>query len=215
MAEIGGNGTGGDYQTFVGAGFGTLMVQLSTGKKETPPVASNRAYLRNELPSLYQESDFGMRFVAGLEGLLDPLVAILDALPAHFDPDYAPRDILGLLSAWLGVDLDESQSLLAQREMVRHAAELGRRRGTVSGLQLALELSFPDLPLRVEDSGGVVWSKDGKPVEAKPAQFFVYCDKPIPEDVQAAVARCIEQVKPVHTAYRLRVKAPKKKTTES
>jgi hypothetical protein len=43
----------------------------------------------------------------------------------------------------------------------------------------------------------------------------VYCDKPVTEDVQAAIARCIEQFKPVHTAYRLRVKAPKKKPTES
>jgi len=40
--------------------------------------------------------------------------------------------------------------------------------------------------------------------------FVVYCDKPIPETTQAGVARCIEQYKPVHTTYRLRVKAPKK-----
>ena len=44
-----------------------------------------------------------------------------------------------------------------------------------------------------------------------PASFIVYCDKPIAEEVQAAVARCIEQYKPVHTTYRLRVKAAKKK----
>ena len=49
-----------------------------------------------------------MRFVGALETLLDPIVAMLDALPAHFDPDYAPRDVLDLLSAWLGVELDES-----------------------------------------------------------------------------------------------------------
>ncbi len=213
MAEIGGNGTGGDYQTFVGAGFGTLMVQLSTGKKETPPVASNRAYLRNELPSLYQESDFGMRFIGGLEGLLDPIVSVLDALPAHFDPDHAPRDVLGLLAAWLGVDLDESQALPHQREMVRRAAELGQRRGTVSGLELALTLAFPDTPLRVEDQGGVRWSLDQRPVEAPPPSFVVYCDTPVDEAMQAAIARCIEQHKPVGTAYRLRVKAPKKKDT--
>ena len=50
-----------------------------------------------------------MRFVGALEELLDPIVAVLDALPAHFDPDHAPRDILDLLASWLGVDLDESQ----------------------------------------------------------------------------------------------------------
>ena len=206
-----GNGDGGEFKTFMGAGFGTMMVQLAAGPKETPPVASSRAYLRGGLPAVYQESDFGMRFIGGLEGLLDPIVAVLDALPAHFDPDHAPRDILNLLAAWLGVDLDESQDLRHQREMVRQSAELGRRRGTVSGLELALKLTFPDVPLRIEDQGGVRWSLDQRPVEAPPPSFVVYCDKPVGEDVQARIARCIEQHKRVGTAYRLRVKAPKKK----
>jgi phage tail-like protein len=205
-----GDGTG-EFKTFMGAGFGTMLVQLSAGAKETPTVASSRAYLRSGLPAIYQESDFGMRFIGALEELLDPIVAVLDALPAHFDPDHAPRDILNLLSAWLGADIDESQDLKYQREMVRRAADLGRKRGTVSGLELALKLQFPDVPLRIEDQGGVKWSLDQQPVEAPPPSFVVYCDKPIPEQVQAAVARCIEQHKPVGTAYRLRVKAPKKK----
>ena len=65
-------------------------------------MASTRAYLRNGLPALYQDGDFGMRFVGALEELLDPIVAILDALPSHFDPNFAPPDILDLLAAWLG-----------------------------------------------------------------------------------------------------------------
>jgi phage tail-like protein len=202
---------GGEYRTFMGAGFGTLMVQLAAGPKDTPEVASSRAYLRGALPAVYQDGDFGMRFVGALERLLDPIVAVLDGLPAHFDPDHAPRDLLSLMAAWLGVDLDESQNLRHQREMVRRSAELGRRRGTVRGLELALKLSFPDVPLRIEDQGGVSWSLDQSPVEAPAASFVVYCDKAIPEETQAAVARCIEQHKPIHTTYRLRVKAPKKK----
>ena len=94
------NGAGGDdYRTFSGAGFGTLMVQLATGPKETPRVASSRAYLRGGLPAVYQEGDCGMRFIGALETLLDPIVAVLDGLPAHFSADHAPRDVLDLLSA--------------------------------------------------------------------------------------------------------------------
>ena len=209
MADGNGNG---DYKTFVGAGFGTLMIQYSGGKRDTPEVVSNRGYMRGALPSIYVEEDFGMRFVGALEHVLDPIVAVLDGLEAHFNPDLAPRNILDLLSLWLGVDFDESQPISARREKVRRAADLGRKRGTVAGLKLALELSFPNLPLRVEDTGGVTWSTDiSKRAEAKPPQFIVYCDKPIAPETQAAVARCIEQVKPVHTSYRLRVKAAKKK----
>jgi phage tail-like protein len=212
-AGPGANGDGDGFKTFMGAGFGTMMVRLSAGPKPTPQVASSRAYLRGGLPAVYQESDFGMRFIGALEELLDPIVAVLDALPAHFDPDHAPRDILSLLAAWLGVDLDESQEIRHQREMIRRAADLGRGRGTVKGMELALRLQFPEVPLRIEDQGGVRWSLDQRPVEAPPPSFVVYCDKPVPEEVQAGIARCIEQHKPVGTAYRLRVKAPKKKET--
>ena len=53
-----GNGAGanggdsGEFKTFMGAGFGTMMVQLSAGPKTTPPVASSRAYLRSGLPAV-------------------------------------------------------------------------------------------------------------------------------------------------------------------
>jgi phage tail-like protein len=226
MGPTEGNGTGhvpdaagtedDGYKTFAGTGFGTLMVRMATGPLETPAVASERAYLRNGLPALYQENDFGMRFVGALETLLDPIVAILDALPAHFNPDHAPSDVLRLLAAWLGVDLDESQPLRHQREMVRRAAELGRRRGTVGGLELALQLAFPDVPLRVEDTGGVRYgSPDAAAAEPPPASFIVYCDTPVPEETQAAIAHCIERFKPVHTSYRLRVKAARKKVEDT
>jgi phage tail-like protein len=203
------NGDG--YRTFSGAGFGTLMVQLASGPKETPPVASSRAYLRGGLPAVYQEGDFGMRFIGALETLLDPIVAVLDALPAHFDPNLAPPDILSLLAAWLGVDLDETQSIKHQREMVLRSAELARKRGTVGGMELALKLHFPEVPMRVEDNGGVIWHGRPGRAEKPTSSFIVYCDIPVDETVQAAIARCIEQHKPVHSTYRLRVKAAKKK----
>jgi phage tail-like protein len=211
VADAGTHNGGDEYRTFAGAGFGTLMVRLASGPKETPPVASSRAYLRGGLPAVYQEGDFGMRFVGALETLLDPIVAVLDALPAHFSPDHAPRDVLDLLSAWLGIELDESQTPAQRRSMVRHAAELGRRQGTRAGLELALSLAFPKLPLRIDDLGGVRTAPPEEGEAVPPASFIVYCDKPIAEEVQAAVARCIEQYKPVHTTYRLRVKAAKKK----
>ena len=207
---------GDGYKTFVGAGFGTLLIQHAGGRRETPEVASSRALLRGGLPAVYQEEDFGMRFVGALEELLDPIMAVLDNLGAHFDPDLAPRDALNLMAVWLGVDVDERQALPARREKVRQAAELGRRRGTLRGLELALKLSFPELPLRVVDEGGVVYSTSPDTVpEGGAPRFIVYCDEAIPPEQQAAVAREIELVKPVHTSYRLRVRAPRKPAPSS
>jgi phage tail-like protein len=200
----------GSPRTFVGPGFGTVARQGSSGGSVAiPRVVSRRATLRRSMPSIYHETDFAMRFVGALEGVLDPIAAVLDGLPQHFSPDYAPRATIDMLSAWLGVENDEAQELDARRESVRMAAELGRRRGTVRGLELALRLGFPGIPMRVEDDGGVRWSMDGAPAKVDPARFVVYVDMPIPEDRQVAIARCIEHHKPVQATYRLRVMAAK------
>jgi phage tail-like protein len=175
--------------------------------RAVPATTSSRGTLRHRLPAVFQEQEFAMRFVEAFEQVLDPVGAVLDSLPAHFDPGYAPYDILDLLAAWVGADLDESHSIAQRREVVRRAAELGRRRGTVRGVEMALALAFPDLPLRVEDSGGVYWG------DALPAQptgetgFTVYCDVPLADETAAAIGRIVEAIKPVHAQYRLLIRA--------
>jgi phage tail-like protein len=197
------------FQTFVGSGFGTVQIERAVGSDPPPPAVSGRRYLRDNLPSVYSDGDFGMRLVSGFELLLDPLVAALDNLPDHFDPVYAPRDVLDLLTEWLGLEHDEARSGEERREIVRSAPELMRRRGTKAGLQLALRLAFPGVPFRVEDGGAVTWTLDLDAAEPgeRPA-FVVYCDVPLSSARLGAVARLIEQAKPAHVSYRLRVKAP-------
>jgi phage tail-like protein len=187
------------------------MHRDGAGPDQVPPAASSRLYLRGNLPAIYQEGDFGLRFIAALETVWDPIIAILDSLPAYISPDLAPRDMLELMAAWLGVETDEGWSDERLRELLRHAAELARSRGTKRGLELQLATAFPDTPLRIEETGGVFVADDPSglpPVEAP--SFVVYCDVPLPEQEQAAVARAIEAMKPVHTKYRLRVKAPRR-----
>jgi phage tail-like protein len=201
-------------ERFAGPGFGTLVLHPGISPAPAPRVVSARATLRTALPAIYQDSDLAMRFVEAFERTLDPIGTVLDALPAHFDADHAPRSVLDLLCAWLGVDVEESVPTEARRDLVRRAGELTRRRGTAAGLRLLLELTFPALPLRVEDHGGVRYSAGAglaRAESAPQASFVVYCDVPIPEEDQAAIARCIERAKPVHATYRLRVKSAGKR----
>jgi phage tail-like protein len=205
------DGAGEAFPTFAGVGFGTIQMQRAVGSEPTPRPATERAYLRASLPAIYQENDFGMRFVGALESALDPIVALLDNLAAHFDPQHAPRDVLELLGAWLGLEHDEAHRSGERRELVRNAAELVQLRGTRAGLELALELAFPGIPFRVEDGGGVSWSiepREPEPV-GRPA-FVVYCEQAVPETTQSAIARLIARAKPAHVSFRLRVKAPRK-----
>lgn len=178
---------------------------------ERPAVASERGLMRNNLPAVYQDSDFGMRFVGALETLLDPIVGLLDAMPSHFDPKLAPDDLLELMSAWMGVEGLERNPREAKQNLLASAGELARRRGTAKGMELALKLTFPDKPLRVEDQGGVGYSLDPNEIPpAKSSDFVVYCDAPLKEDEMLLVARTIDHYKPVHSRYRLRVKAARK-----
>jgi phage tail-like protein len=205
-----------------GRGFDTGGIRMrferdGAGPDGIPAAASNRTYLRGHLPAIYQEGDFGLRFIGALESVLDPIIAILDSLYAHIDPDLAPRDMLEVIAFWLGLETDEGWPDEQMREVVRHGAELSRRRGTRKGLELQLAITFPDLPLRVEETGGVVWAAETSQLPAAngDASFVVYCDKPISEAEAAGLARAIEYMKPVHVHYRLRVKAPRKSEQEA
>jgi phage tail-like protein len=174
---------------------------------ECPPTASTRELLRGGLPAVYRDDELAMRFLFALEQVLDPIVATIDALPQHFDATYARSDVLDLLAAWVGVDLDESHTSEQRRAVVRRAAGLGRSRGTVRGLEEALALFFPSLPLRVEDRGGVYWGA-AEPPEPNPeaSDLIVSCHEPVHDEIKVALGRTIERFAPAHATVRLRVR---------
>jgi phage tail-like protein len=198
--------------------------ELRRTPADAPPVVSGPGLMRAALPAVYhtrdeyasvapssnpEQQNLGLRFVLALETVLDPIVAVLDSLDHHIDPDLAPRHLLELLAAWLGIELDESWPDERRRDLIRNAGELHRRRGTRAGLELALRISFPHLPLRTEDPGGVVWSRDPAP-DIEPAssqpELIVYCDVGLTEPEPALLVRVIEQLTPAHVPFRLRIK---------
>ena len=194
-------------------GFSTTNIRARLSAGETPEVVSARGYLRNNLPAIYQDNDFGLRFIGALETLLDPIVATLDVLDSYFHPTLAPRDVLDLLAAWLGLRVEESWPDERLREALRREGELSRRRGTAAGLTLALSIAFPDSRCASRTAAESTWSTDPDArTKAPQPGFVVYCDTPIPEQTQLAIARVIEEAKPVHVRYRLRVKAARKPT---
>jgi phage tail-like protein len=174
-----------------------------------PPVASRRAVLRRGLPSVYRDDALMMKFLEAIETVLDPLMAMLDSLPAHFDVALAPDDVLDLVATWFGVQLDESLPEDRRRQLVRQASDLARRQGTRAGIELALHLAFPGLPVEVEDGGRTAGALE--PEELPPAgrgELVVRCRVPVPTEVAGAVARTIEEVKPADVPYKLRVRTP-------
>lgn len=111
----------------------------------------------HRLPALFQSDSFAERFVAGLDPTLAPILSTLDNLDAYFDPAVTPRDFLGWLAGWVGVELDETWPLERQRELVGTMVSLYGSRGTLGGLAELLRITTGTRP-EVSDSGGVTWS---------------------------------------------------------
>ena len=126
------------------------------------------------LPAVYLEDDFTQRLTAGLDEVLAPVLLTLDCLDAYLDLELAPPDFLDWLASWVGMPVDETWPVELRREVMRHAIELHRWRGTARGLELALGI-LTDGTVEVTDSGGVTCSAtpDTAPPPAAPAEVRV------------------------------------------
>ena len=174
-----------------------------------PAVASRREYLRSQLPAVFLAGPDPLAppLLMALEEVLDPIVATLEALPAYLDPELAPPAGLALLGAWLGVDAEEDWSEPRRRATVRRAARLAAWRGTRGGLEEALAIAFPSLPLRVDDSGAVRWREEERGTPLEEPVVTVHCDTPLDEPDQRALVRCINENVPAGVRAHLRVLA--------
>lgn len=164
---------------------------------------------------------FAMRFLKALEEVLDPIVTLLDCLPAHLDPKLAPLNALHTMADWLGLPFEEHvpgdnwlseqdrHKKLRQRQqrLVEKALEINRSRGTKGGLELLLELMFgdPDRPVfKVLDGGYCVVGSlppadRGRP---EPGTFVVQWTEHLHPDVVRAVKHLVEREKPVNARCR-------------
>jgi len=139
-----------------------LRVELVGDGRSTPKVAAARAYAsrfsyaERYLPELYRESvfapdadvqgqstpaDFLERFLGNFEGILTPLEDKIASSYLVTDVASAPEEALEWLGSWIGVAFDSAYSTTQRRELLRSAPELFRRRGTLAGLGLALDIA--------------------------------------------------------------------------
>ncbi|MFE0171693.1 phage tail protein [Streptomyces sp. NPDC059002] len=121
--------------------------------------------LGEQLPAVFADDDFALRFVSGLDVVLAPVFTVLDCLEAYFTPALAPEDFLGWLTDWVGTELDGTEPLPLRRHAVASAVALHRVRGTRRGLSAAVELAFGVRP-EITESGGATWS--ARPLGAFP-----------------------------------------------
>jgi phage tail-like protein len=147
------------------------------------------------LPGIYARDPFLGRFLLIFENIWAPLERQLNQRHAYFDPRLTPAELLPWLGRWLDLVLDENWPEERRRTLIGRAAELYERRGTAWSLREYLGICTGVLPQVLEDGAS-----------GDPFHFTVLfrVDDPGSLD-EDRVRRIIEEEKPAHTTYTLRV----------
>lgn len=138
-----------------------LRLTLYGNGRSTPEIAALRlwgerfSYVRRYLPELYRDEevfdrsaegaatphDFLERFTQLFESVLTPLEDRIAEARVLTDPASAPPQWLDWLAGWTAERFPSRLPAECKRDWLCHAAELRRQRGTLQGLQLALDIA--------------------------------------------------------------------------
>jgi phage tail-like protein len=191
----------------------TEIVRKPQPSQQNSAEAPESAYLRY-LPTIFQQDPFLRRFLLIFESVLRPLERTVDNLPHYTEPELAPASFVPWLAHWVSVALDSAWPLERQRALVANAVEIYRWRGTRYGLKLHLWTYTGVEPLIQEHQGGFVLGRDNAigwttqlvQAQANTLLFIVTVPTTNPRSLDPQVLRTIiEEDKPAHTTYRLRV----------
>jgi phage tail-like protein len=169
-----------------------------------PDLRSPRPFA-DELPAPYRQAETSVvslveRFVTGLDGVIAPVFATLDNLPAYLDPWLAPADFVDYLAGWVAAAPDETWPLERRRALVAHALRMHALRGTAAGLAEQIR-TYTGIEPEIDESGGVSWSTTPEsplPGEAQP-RVTVRVRAPAGASVDVRRVRAlVESVRPAH-----------------
>jgi phage tail-like protein len=113
------------------------------------------------MPPVYRENpdaeDFSERFLSLFDASIADLDAAVERYPALLDPEGVPAEVLPWLGTFVDVSLDSSWTTERRRAILRAVPTLYRKRGTVEGLKLAVELVFGITPAIQEIAAERMW----------------------------------------------------------
>jgi phage tail-like protein len=162
------------------------------------------------LPGILRQDPFLTNFLRVFDSMLQPLLQTLDSIDSYFDPDLTPPSLLTWLGAWLGEEPPPHWPTPVRRALIREAATIHRARGTKFGLKRALELVTGREVLVLDNSSGLRLDDEAKlginsSLEL-PDLNSIYIVIQGGGDIDLrAVTQVIQELKPAHAVFSLRV----------
>jgi phage tail-like protein len=155
----------------------------------------------DHLPAVYRDDPFLGAFLGAFEHVLAGLDARIDDVPRYFDPATTDAEFLPWLSSWVALTLRADWDEATQRNFLQQVVPLYGMRGTRHGLQRILEL-YTDQNVEIIDD-----------FDAVPHYFQVQLTLPEADPgllrrKQQIARAIIDQEKPAHTFYALRLSIP-------
>ncbi|MBK4216487.1 hypothetical protein JJJ17_11170 [Paracoccus caeni] len=195
-------------------------------------ITAPRYSLLQWLPPLFSEHDitaeppganFLERFLSLFEERLTEAETALDRIPRQMNPRGAPDEWLAFIASWLDLDFDPSWPTDARRQLVIEGAALQAGRGTVEALRRALEIytthpvgiveayrTRPPAPIQLGKRGALGVAPLGGETQGTDLAHRFAVTVTLPGRTErraelAAVRKIIDDMKPAHTEYTLRL----------
>ena len=172
----------------------------------------------DHLPAVFRSDPFTGQFLlafeavlsGGVEGVDQPgLEELAAGVGTYFDPMRTPEEFLPWLASWVGLSVRADWDAATTRGFIREIVPLYQQRGTLGGLRRMLQIFLA--PTSVEAAGNDVVIMDGF---EEPQHFFqvrLTLGEPDPvklRAIQEMAVAIIEQEKPAHTFFALKVVIP-------
>lgn len=160
------------------------------------------------LPAVFRAEPFTGRFLLAFEAMLSGLEGhpglgtVVDRIADFFDPDLTEPDFLPWLADWVALSLRADWDERTRRDFIGRIVPLYRSRGTRAGLRQLLEL-YTGQRVEVHDS------LDEPPFFFE-VEMTLGTTDPKEQGSAERIARVIiDQEKPAHTYYALRIRVPR------
>jgi phage tail-like protein len=147
--------------------------------------------------------------------------AVIDSIHTYFNPDLTPEEFLPWLASWVALSLRDDWKTPTKRKFIKQIVPLYRLRGTQEGLREVLSLYLESVELLDEKLDK---QKKADKIKIYQADYFPDCyfqveiTLPKVEDsrywqVVRIAKAIIQQEKPAHTYYGLKIQVPSMQIT--